>query len=479
MAQRFPYSGAASDRWAASPYYVMLATPVAEKPCAAYAVALAATAQALTVAGIRFDVETLQGCCHVDDARNILIRNFLQSECTDLFFVDADLGWTPNNVIRLLKLPGDIVAGVYPHKSDPESFPFHAFEGETRPNEYGLFPMPKVATGFMRIRRPVIEALYEREKAKARLMWLDGDNKHLNRLPVARICERGFVKELGLADLSRTEASQSGDYILCLKARSLGFEVFADPDMAFSHCGDKTWNGHFGNHLRRKQGIDGPRFADAAQTIAEWEGSPYTDSGVPIDDVFDNLHRHSVYGQAYTLPGKALRACWEMARTARADILECGSGLSTLVMGLALKGREHKLYVLENDLRWIERVNIWLERYGATNVNLIYAPLMPRHSGAWYGVEPAELPGSFAAVLIDGPKRGPGVNRDAVFEVLDSAIRGARTWLVDDIELDEQWEGLKRYSREWHAITAEVGGIRRTTAVGTLPWPAVMREAAA
>src|SRR5262245_6744664 len=243
MSHRFPYSGAALS---APLYYVMLATPVAEKPCTAYAVALAATAQALTVAGIRFDIETLQGCCHVDDARNVLIRNFLQSRCTDLFFVDADIGWQPNNVVRLLKLPGDIVGGVYCHKSDQETYPFHAFEGESRPNEFGLFPMPKVATGFLRIRRPVIEALYEREQAKARLMWLDGDGERLSRRPVARICERGFVKELGLDHLSRTEASQSGDYILCLKARSLGFQICADPDMAFNHSGEKTWHGHFG-----------------------------------------------------------------------------------------------------------------------------------------------------------------------------------------------------------------------------------------
>src|SRR5262245_10172989 len=103
MSNRFPYSGAPTS---GAPYYVMLATPVAEKPCTAYAVSLAATAEALSRAGIRFDIETLTGCCHVDDARNIIMRHFLQSECTDLFFVDADMGCHPNNVIRLLKMPG-------------------------------------------------------------------------------------------------------------------------------------------------------------------------------------------------------------------------------------------------------------------------------------------------------------------------------------------------------------------------------------
>src|SRR5262245_7349194 len=341
MSQRFPYSGAATERWAASPYYVMLATPIASNPCAAFAVSLAATAQALTVAGIRFDIETLHGCCHVDDARNVLMRQFLQSECTDLFFLDADLGWHPNNVIKLLKLPGDIVAGIYPHKSDKETFPLHPFEGETHPTEYGLLPMPKVATGFMRLRRAVVETLYEREKAKERLMWLDGDHAGLNRLPVARICERGFVRELGLDHLSRTEASQSGDYVLCLKARSLGFNVFAFPDMHFNHCGEKVWSGHFGNHMRREQKVDPPKFTKAVEEIQRI--MPHDWAAV---HAFDDLNTHCVYDGRIALPGAALRECYEMARDARGDILECGSGISTLVMGLALRGSRYKLYAL-------------------------------------------------------------------------------------------------------------------------------------
>ena len=242
MSGRFPYFGAASPIGgvAPSPYHVMIATTVGEKLCTPYAASLAGTVEALVRAGVRFDYEGLQGCCHVDDARNVIMRNFLQSECTDLFFIDSDMGWQPNGVLRFLKRTGDIVAGVYCHKGDEETFPFHPFEGETSTNSDGLFPMPKAATGFMRIRRHVVQALYDREAAKDRLMWLDGDSAERNRLPVARICERGFVRELGLQDYSGTHASQSGDYVLCLKARSLGFQVYVDPDLEFNHSGAAT-----------------------------------------------------------------------------------------------------------------------------------------------------------------------------------------------------------------------------------------------
>ena len=260
MATRFPYSSAPTPVGASfKPWYVMLATPDRVAPCTKYAVSLAGTARDAIARERALRDRTLTGGCHVNNARNVIIRNFLQSACTDLFFLDADLGWQPNNILRLLKLPGNIVCGVYRHKDDVETYPFHPFEGRHGTNDNGLFAMPKAATGFMRIRRPVVKALYKREKAKERLMWLDGDNKALNRLPVARICERGFVRELGLEHLSRNHASQSGDYVLCLKARSLGFSVFVAPDMEFWHVGEKTWHGQFGKLPEAGEGPKPPQ----------------------------------------------------------------------------------------------------------------------------------------------------------------------------------------------------------------------------
>jgi len=458
MSQRFPYCGAAS---AASPYYVMLATPVAEKPCTSYAVSLAGTAQALTVAGIRFDIETLQGCCHVDDARNILFRNFLQSECTDLFFLDADLGWQPNNVIRLLKLPGDIVAGVYPHKSDTETYPFHAFEGESRANEFGLFEMPKVATGFMRIRREVIAALYEREKTKERLMWLDGDSAQLNKLPVARICERGFVRELGLEHLSRTHASQSGDYVLCLKARSLGYRVWADPDMRFNHSGDKTWHGHFGNHTRKLQGRWQQKFIDAVANLRCGEAS---------EETIEQLS--ASYGvEGWPLSSEALFELYHIARATCGDVVETGSGLSTLVLGLALAGSDRYVHAIEHDAQYWRFTARMLAAFDIPNVMLHYAPLVPEEDGSTYDFSAMQLPlTQFGLALIDGPParyEGRGKAAKYLAPLLSSAVV-----IVDDIEgvpdVLEQLAG--------HDIERRPG--QRQWAIARPRYPQPMREAA-
>ena len=149
MAVILGYQGAVHTRGGTPPkYHVMIATPVGVMPCTDYTRSLAATVETLSRHDIRFDLHMIQGHCHVDDVRNMIMRDFLQSECTDLFFIDADMGWKAKNFLRLLEVPGDVCAGVYTHKSDEYTYPFHPGDKPVNPNEHGMYEMPKVATGF-------------------------------------------------------------------------------------------------------------------------------------------------------------------------------------------------------------------------------------------------------------------------------------------------------------------------------------------
>jgi len=65
-----------------------------------------------------FDVEfgLLAGDCHVDDARNRLAREFLAGTCTELVFIDADIGFAPDELLKLLSHDQPVVGGTYPIK---------------------------------------------------------------------------------------------------------------------------------------------------------------------------------------------------------------------------------------------------------------------------------------------------------------------------------------------------------------------------
>lgn len=442
-----------------SPYKVMLATPVSEKPVCAYTVSLAATMHSLASFGVEALVYLHQGDCHVDDARNTIIRDFLETDCTDLFFLDADLGWRPHSVMRFLEVPGDIVAGVYCHRSPGETYPFHPGEGVRESNEHGLFEMHKVPTGFMRIRRNVVETLYESELTKGRKFWWNQEER-AQRKPLCKVVERGFASELGLSGLGGSNSDyHSGDYVLCLKARAAGFKIWVDLENWFEHVGEQQFTGHLGNHLRKQQGVDHSAFADAVLALK---------SGDCSEEVFKRLNAFSPNAKA-ALPGKQLFEAYWMGRTAQGDILECGSGLSTLVLGEALKGTEFYVWALENDLEWWKVTSRWLQRYEIGNVNLVYAPIVPDDkNGDWYGYDYAPLPPAFDGVLIDGPWRQTA-EREGVFKHLGERIAHARTWIVDDCGDPVQADMLARHAgdREVKYVIAAGGGSPHKTAIAT------------
>lgn len=400
--------------------FVMLATPTTRAFPTAYVHSMIATVEMLARAGARFIVHVFEGECHVDDARNVIVRDFLKSDCTDLFFIDSDMGWDAPNVLKLIDAEGDIVGGVYCKKLDNESYTFQPFEGkEVYAGDDGLWDVPKLPTGFMRIRRHVLEALHKQESAKGRAHFLV-DNS--DTLMVATIFERGYASELGVTpEFAGTNSDRhSGDIFFCLKARKLGFNCRADIEQHFTHVGDKEWKGHLGNKMRRDQNVDHPLFVEAVNALK---------SGVRTPAVFDRINAHSS-NPAFALPGAALMECARIARHAQGNILELGSGLSTLVMGLELAGTDKELHAFECDLAWFKATSVMLERHGVKNVVLHYLPIMPYDGFDWYGL-PEVLP-TFDVVLIDGPERKV-CRRDTAFKMIPEILEDARVWVIDDM----------------------------------------------
>ncbi|RYY97033.1 MAG: hypothetical protein EOO24_20335, partial [Comamonadaceae bacterium] len=68
-----------------------------------------------------FSVQTrfLDGDSLITRARSRLVAEFMaDARWTHLFWIDADIGFAPEAALRLLLAGHDVVAGVYPRKSD-------------------------------------------------------------------------------------------------------------------------------------------------------------------------------------------------------------------------------------------------------------------------------------------------------------------------------------------------------------------------
>jgi predicted O-methyltransferase YrrM len=319
--------------------------------------------QMLDAAGYRITLCVETGNCHVDDARNSLVREFLKTECTDLVFIDADVGFAPENLLAIVRPDRDIAAGVYPKKEDAESFPVMC-EGELWSDAEGLVPVIGVPAGFLRIRRNVLETL--RDKAVPFI------GQHGQAEPYHVIFERMIVGNRRM----------SGDYAFCHKAREAGFSIFVDPELAFTHTGAKTWAGTLGAHWKRAHGLE------AAELAARLDkGIRALISGDPTAEDFIDLVQG--WGNAYSATPEFLVHIWKLCD---GRVLECGTGLSTIV--LAAKGC--KTTSLEHDPVYASHLQAVLDRYGL-KADIQCRPLVDR----WYDF----AGGDFDAVVIDGPPR--------------------------------------------------------------------------
>lgn len=87
----------------------------------------------------------------------------------------------------------------------------------------------------------------------------------------------------------------------------------------------------------------------------------------------------------------------------RASILECGSGLTTIVAGVLAEKRGLTVWSLEQDREWAEHVARALVKNSIRNIELRYTPLCKYADYVWYDIAGLDLPKRFDLVLCDGP----------------------------------------------------------------------------
>lgn len=235
------------------PIKVFFACPSYSKhPCYEFSRSGRATQRLLDLYQIPSIWCELGGDPYIHKVRNRFASKFVDDfpDCTHLFFLDDDLGWDPQAIIRFLQLPFDVVAGVYPKKDDDLNFPVElTFEkldsGVLRPIvEQGCYLANLAPTGFMCIARRVLVAA-----AADSLEYQEPD----------RDSPSGYIR---CYDIFRTgtipyaEGSKQGrwwgeDYFFCVIAKALGFSVWVDPNIEFSHRGSKPWVANFNDTLQR------------------------------------------------------------------------------------------------------------------------------------------------------------------------------------------------------------------------------------
>jgi predicted O-methyltransferase YrrM len=149
-------------------------------------------------------------------------------------------------------------------------------------------------------------------------------------------------------------------------------------------------------------------------------------------------------------------------------ILECGSGLTTLVLATIARRNGAQLWTLEHDARCYELVQARLRRFGL-EANVLRSPLRDYGSFDWYDVQPSALP-SFSLVVCDGPPKRTRGGRLGLLPVLDDRLGPRCLILLDDASRAEEREVLSRWAEE-RPLWYELRGVSRPYAAVELQAP--------
>lgn len=144
----------------------------------------------------------------------------------------------------------------------------------------------------------------------------------------------------------------------------------------------------------------------------------------------------------------------------RGPILECGTGLTTIVAGILADKRNLQVWCLEQEKVWAEVIEQALVKYKIWNVHIVHAPL--RLYGkpgdfVWYDIETLELPKNFELVLCDGPAVFEEQNlavhcrwRYGLLPVLRNHSITVHDILLDDVDDPRAEQVLALWKKEFH-----------------------------
>lgn len=187
------------------------------------------TSVLLTKIGIRFDVRMISSDSLVPRARNSLVGLMMEiPESTHLMFIDADIGFDPVDIVRLIAHDLDIVGGVYPMKTYPLRYAFAPLPEATDAGIPGVQEVRDLATGFMLIKRSVLERMIEHypETRYEPDVALENRNIELHALFDTEVKNGKYVSE---------------DYTFCRRWRSIGGKVHIDDTVVLKHLGMHTF----------------------------------------------------------------------------------------------------------------------------------------------------------------------------------------------------------------------------------------------
>ena len=192
----------------------------------------------------------------VTHGRNLLTAGFLDSGFDYMLFVDADVEFKPEAVMRMLVPEKDIICTPYRNKEDPWISRYSVkFEDKNNIKilEWDLVEIEEGPAGLMLIHRSVFEKLMDKHpelKVNFNKATREKMNKEIGAVEDA--INRYMYNFWDTTFRLDTGEWKGEDLAFCELAREAGFKIYANLDSWTTHHGSYGWKGRFGDYLISK-----------------------------------------------------------------------------------------------------------------------------------------------------------------------------------------------------------------------------------
>lgn len=215
---------------------------------------------------IPYTISTLANESLVTRGRNTLVSFFMENpKATHLFFIDADIEFNPEDLLRMVAYDKPVIVGAYPKKAvnwesiinaartSPEetaqtieghssnyvvNFEFlKDAEGNRLPQVQivdNLVKLKDAGTGFMCIKKEVIQKMFDNHP----------ELKYKNDINVDNKFEPFMYALFDTMIDPESRRYLSEDYTFCRLWQNMGGEVYLDPRTALNHVGHYTFRGN-------------------------------------------------------------------------------------------------------------------------------------------------------------------------------------------------------------------------------------------
>jgi len=203
--------------------------------------------------GINWTLDTMGNESLITRARNNLAGKFLHNQkATHLMFIDSDIRFEPEDIMKLILADKDVCCGAYPVKKLPAQLVINELDDGEK--EGDLVEVSTAGTGFMLIKREVFDTL-KKDNPKLQIKLPEEKRKNINaEIMGAENTEENPSEDClwNFFDTSFDDHLFKGeDIAFCELARKSKFKIHANIDSTTIHHGPYGYKGKFRDALEK------------------------------------------------------------------------------------------------------------------------------------------------------------------------------------------------------------------------------------